>query len=412
MTFKVKFLSSFFVVIVLILITLASYGVYLLLISNDDASSDPLHPSINSIIAQKISPIKTPVNIMLLAEAGQNLTDTMMVVHYDPVTCKINILSILRDTSVIYNGSKVKINSVYAYGGEIEATKAVSKLLGINIDFFIYINTNMTRNIIDELGGVWYDVPCRMKYSTWIDLQKGPQLLNGKKAEMLLRFRHPNNLVMHGPDSYEQCMIYVQNDIQRAKTQQSFMVALAKQKAKPEYLNKIAAIAKIVFDNIRTDVKFNYAIRLLYNKEQISSDKITTYSIEFTSIDYIYKRIIRDNTNDKLLTESETDQILSSQFSSDGLLCKSDKSDSIFLHNQLSGYTSSNSSSSTSHTTPSATKSPTPKPTPKPHNTASPKPTTLPDVTPKPTVKPTSNPTPKPTPAPTPKPTVDPSTGP
>ena len=53
---------------------------------------------------------------------------------------------------------------------------------------------NGFRNIIDAIGGVEFDVPIRMFYNDpeqnlHIDLQKGKQLLNGKKAEMLVRFR-------------------------------------------------------------------------------------------------------------------------------------------------------------------------------------------------------------------------------
>ena len=54
------------------------------------------------------------------------------------------------------------------------------------------------RDLIDAIGGVEFDVPTRMYYTDpkqnlEIDLYPGKQLLDGKKAEMFMRFRQNND---------------------------------------------------------------------------------------------------------------------------------------------------------------------------------------------------------------------------
>ena len=57
-----------------------------------------------SNLAHIINPLvtkKEPFNILLLGgDKVNNLTDTMMLANFDPETCKINIMSIPRDTRV------------------------------------------------------------------------------------------------------------------------------------------------------------------------------------------------------------------------------------------------------------------------------------------------------------------------
>jgi len=88
---------------------------------------------------------------------------------------------------------------------------ALEYTLGIEIDHYVEIDFAGFSNLIDELGGVDIDVPQRM-YKPYenIDLQKGPQTLNGYDALAFVRFR---DLPM--------------GDIDRIQNQQMFLHALA-----------------------------------------------------------------------------------------------------------------------------------------------------------------------------------------
>ena len=131
----------------------------------------------------------------------QKLTDTIMLMGYNPEKQKAFIVSIPRDTFVGRNlntaTAKDKINSLYSVSPE-KTVSAVEKLTNVEIDYYVMMNTDSLIKIVDILGGVQFDVPINMNYddksqNLHIHLKKGPQLINGKKAEGLLRFRHNNN---------------------------------------------------------------------------------------------------------------------------------------------------------------------------------------------------------------------------
>lgn len=391
MDFKVKISRGIFILSLVVLFGVAAFGATILISTNTSATDiNGNSQSVFKDITKAIAPIKTPINVLLLAESGGN-TDTIMVIHFDPVTCETSIISVLRDTKVVINGGVRKINAAYAIGGVGEATKVVSKLLGISLDYYVYIDTSMTRNIVNALGGAYYDVPCRMKYTALsqnlhIDLQKGYQLLNGDQVEQLVRFRHPNAKPGHNlmVSDYAECPQYLTSDVQRAKTQQSFLVALIKQKANPQYISKISDIMSIVFDNIKTDFKLNTLLRMMYNIEKIDPSKITTYSVY--SINDNYTGTLKDNTHDILLNKTETLNIVDTIFKSDGILYNSSVADSGNFNLQILP----NSGSSLG--------------TPRPHSTVKPtlKPIPIPKVNPKKTPKPANNNIPRPAISPNP----------
>ena len=59
------------------------------------------------------------------------------------------------------------------------------------------VKTEALIEMVDVIGGVWFDVPIDMVYDDptqdlHINLKAGYQKLDGDKAEQLLRFRHSN----------------------------------------------------------------------------------------------------------------------------------------------------------------------------------------------------------------------------
>ena len=66
-------------------------------------------------------------------------------------------------------------------------------ILEIPVNYYARINLEGFRNIIDILGGVEFNVPFDMLYddpaqNLHISLEKGLQILDGVKAEQLVRF--------------------------------------------------------------------------------------------------------------------------------------------------------------------------------------------------------------------------------
>lgn len=126
-------------------------------------------------------------------------SDSIMLVGLDPVTKKITMMSIPRDTRVSIPGHGIgKINAttnkdVYADGGISLLEETIQGLVpGIRVDYYVRTNFTGFASVIDALGGVTLDVEERMVYratDTVIDLKPGLQHLDGDKALQYARFR-------------------------------------------------------------------------------------------------------------------------------------------------------------------------------------------------------------------------------
>lgn len=172
------------------------------------------------------------------------------------------MLSIPRDTFVGSNeataGGYDKINALYQKDVK-KTVSAVEKLTGINIDYYIVVKTTALVEVVDSIGGVEFDVPIDMKYddptqNLHINLKKGLQVLDGAKAEQLLRYRHSN------PDSTGRMTTYPSSygsdDFGRMRTQREFITATINQIISWKNISKIKTILSAVFDNLETNMNF------------------------------------------------------------------------------------------------------------------------------------------------------------
>lgn len=126
-------------------------------------------------------------------------TDTMMLVYINLDTEELNLLSIPRDTHVAVNGTDMKLNAVYGYGGCGEdgmelLMEQLRGVIGYEPDGYVLVDFDGLAAIIDAMGGIEFDVPCDMYYSDptqdlLIDLQEGLQTLSGEDAVRVLRYR-------------------------------------------------------------------------------------------------------------------------------------------------------------------------------------------------------------------------------
>ena len=211
------------------------------------------------------------------------LTDTIIVCAYYPKTQQASMLSIPRDTFVgnseySAKGSD-KINSVYAANGnDPKATlEKVEKITGLDINNYIVIDNKALVKVIDKIGGVYFDVPINMKYDSkkqnlHINLKKGYQKIDGKKAEQLLRFRKNNNNTSY-PASYGS------DDYGRMRTQRDFIIETIKQTLQLKNVTKINDLIKIVFDHVDTNLKMNEVLKYIpaaveFDIKNIESDRL------------------------------------------------------------------------------------------------------------------------------------------
>lgn len=213
----------------------------------------------------------------LLLGKSEAMTDTIMVAKYSPSTGDAVLLSIPRDSFVGNNPNTAtasdKINSKYQISPQ-KTIDAVNKLTGLNLKYYITVDTKALRDLVNAIGGVYFDVPIKMDYddssqNLYIHLEPGYQLLNGEKAEWLVRFRHNNNGTSY---SYE----YGDNDLGRMRTQREFLMAVAKQALKLENITKIDDILKIIEEEVETNIDWDTLMEYAPALLNINSENIKT----------------------------------------------------------------------------------------------------------------------------------------
>ena len=183
---------------------------------------------------------------LLLGVADQGGSDTIMLGVFDTAAKQASLISIPRDTVVKYNGSYIKVNAAYSYGGVEAVRECVSKMLAVPIDYYVTVNTRAFREIVDEIDGVWFDVPVRMDYDDpygdlYIHIAPGYQHLNGRQAEGVVRCRS----------------CYPNADIGRAATQRAFLTALAKQTITLSNVTKVTSLINILNTYVESDMPLN-----------------------------------------------------------------------------------------------------------------------------------------------------------
>ncbi len=222
------------------------------------------------------------INILLIGvDDGGLRSDTIMLVSIDGYSDRINFLSIPRDTMVKPEGYMThKINALIGLGkqqadkGKIEEPEEflieeVKELTGLPIHYFVSVDFEGFKEIIDAVDGIDFNVPYDMNYDDpvqdlHIHLKAGMQHLDGQAAHDFVRFRHNNDGSAPGE--------YVLGDEGREYWQQEFLKELFEQKCNAKYISKIDDLFKVVKANVRT----NYTMKDLVSHLNL----VTTVNLE------------------------------------------------------------------------------------------------------------------------------------
>lgn len=205
------------------------------------------------------SDLKQPINksgrkegyytfLLLGTDNDGSNTDTIMVVSYDVPNQDVSIMSIPRDTMVNVRWDIKKINSVYSVYGMDGLMEHVEKLMGFSPDFYVKIDVHAFVEVIDLLGGVYFDVPRNMDYddpsqNLHIHLTKGYQHLDGTESMGLVRWRHNNDYTLGYSDK------------ERMKTQQDFLRAAVEQCVSLKNWDKISGLLDLFYTYVESDLE-------------------------------------------------------------------------------------------------------------------------------------------------------------
>lgn len=197
-----------------------------------DNGGSPLR-KLTQIITNQETPVlgenEDEIDILLLGIGGEDhpgaeLTDTNLILSIKPSEKKISLVSIPRDMYVqIPNSNEYSRINKLNYLGNLEdrddpksgpmlTKKSVENITGISIEYFVKLDFDGFKEVIDALGGVEIDVPnsfidteypLGIGYQT-VKFEKGLQIMDGETALKFARSRKgyttDNSGVVEGTD--------------------------------------------------------------------------------------------------------------------------------------------------------------------------------------------------------------------
>lgn len=223
----------------------AAVAVVTLIIRLNSFITNPLFKNTASNDSIDTTESTNSFNALLVgADASGVLADAILLVNINTKTSTASILSIPRDTKIYRNGKYQKINACLA-GGIDCLIDEVKKLTGVQINYYAAISVGTLADIVDALGGVYYNIERDLKYSDpdqnlYINLKAGYQHLNGDMAEQYCRYRG-----------------YVMGDLERTHSQQKLITALVNQKINVKNIPNIYKAYVKVQDKVKTNVSIN-----------------------------------------------------------------------------------------------------------------------------------------------------------
>ncbi len=220
---------------------------------------------------------KDRVNIALLGfdysedkdrDLNQDLyrPDTIMIASLDLHHGEVSLLNIPRDSYVKIHGSGVhdKINHSFMHGyyqadvGEDKESKALKTTLftiqdflgGIIIDEYVVMDIDGATEIIDIIGGIYYDVDAEVRGGVFgtgkVVIPRGYQHLDGHHFMLYVR----NRSVHQGGERA------------RAERQQRIIIALFEQLKSEGRIKDISKLYQAVESNLETSLELNQVVAL------------------------------------------------------------------------------------------------------------------------------------------------------
>lgn len=192
-----------------------------------------------------------PLTVLLLGsdrrpqEKTPSRTDAVMLLRINPQTQRVALLSFPRDLIVAIPGyGAARINAAYVYGdvypalggGRNLATKTVSQLIGVPIDYTVSTDFAGFINVIDTLGGVPVNVTKDLYDSQFptmdykyreVSFRVGTSTMDGVTALTYSRIRHPDN------------------DFERTKRQQQVISGIAQRLQVGNFVDNLEVTANV-----------------------------------------------------------------------------------------------------------------------------------------------------------------------
>ncbi|WP_416729660.1 LytR family transcriptional regulator [Fictibacillus sp. JL2B1089] len=189
----------------------------------------------------------SPLSILVLGvderEGDRGRSDTLMVVTVNPNDNSTYMTSIPRDTrtEIIGRGKQDKINHAYAFGGTNMTIQTVENFLDIPIDYYMKVNMESFKQIVDALGGVSVNNQRLAFNYQGYSFPKGTLNLTGDEALAYSRMRKADP----------------RGDFGRNERQRQVVNGIINEGAQVSSITKLGNILDVLGDNIATNMSFD-----------------------------------------------------------------------------------------------------------------------------------------------------------
>jgi LCP family protein required for cell wall assembly len=241
---------------------------------------------------------KDPISILMVGiderEKDNGRTDSMLVITVNPEKKTTKILSIPRDTRTKLLNSENpkknrtdKINHAYAYGGIEMSIESVEHFLNIPIDYYVEVNMEGFKDIVDAVGGINVDNQIEFELDG-VTLKEGPQHLDGTEALAYARMRKQDP----------------RGDLGRGERQREVITKIIDKGKSLSTLTNYDDILDALENNIKTNLTLNEIIGMQssYKSAAKTIDKLEIEG-EGQIIDRIWYFIVKDETRQTLSDE-------------------------------------------------------------------------------------------------------------
>lgn len=189
---------------------------------------------------------KEPFSVLMLGvderPGDKGRSDTMIVMTVNPEKKSMEMLSIPRDTRVeiVGRGTEDKINHSYAFGGVEMSMNTVEKFLDIPIDYYVKMNMDGFKEIVDAVGGITVNNDLDFSQDGH-HFAVGQLNLNGKEALSYARMRKND----------------ARGDFGRQMRQRQVIQGVINKGANVSALWKYDDVLKALSNNVETNISFD-----------------------------------------------------------------------------------------------------------------------------------------------------------
>ncbi|WP_257348159.1 LytR family transcriptional regulator [Pseudalkalibacillus decolorationis] len=187
-----------------------------------------------------------PISILLMGvderPGDRGRSDTMIVITVNPKKESMYMFNIPRDTRtlIVGRGEQDKINHAYAFGGTKMAVETVEHFLDIPLDYYIKVNMQGFKDIVNAVGGV--TVTNEFAFSDGgYSFEEGEIHLSSEEALAYVRMRKKD------PDG----------DLGRNERQRQVIKAVIDKGASFSSITKFDDVLDVISENVKTNMTFD-----------------------------------------------------------------------------------------------------------------------------------------------------------